>query len=309
MSGDEPFPVYTVSREARVGHETMGTKQKFWWRDDEGVDWLFKFARSGTGEHWSEKVGAEIGALLGIPCARVELATCDGHLGSLSRGFVEAGQASLVHGNELLQEVDECYPTRKMHGVSRHTVDAVLQCLEGATSPCEGEPALVCAADWFLGYLLLDAVIVNSDRHHQNWGVLQLASGERRLAPSYDHASSLGRELRVEECSRRLTTRDPAFSAAGYVRRARSALHADETDRRPLHPAAAFSLAGARRPAAMAVWRARLARAGDDSFERIIARVPDEVIRAPARAFALAVLRAARHHLLDTLAQTPSERP
>ena len=47
-------------------------------------------------------------------------------------------------------------------------------------------------------YLLLDAVIGNVDRHHENWGILGKdvdGSVKGRLAPTFDHASSLGREL------------------------------------------------------------------------------------------------------------------
>jgi len=57
---------------------------------------------------------------------------------------------------------------------------------------------------------VLDAVIGNTDRHHENWGIL-LRRTKRRwmgmLAPTFDHASSLGRELRDEtrgKCRRRL---------------------------------------------------------------------------------------------------------
>jgi hypothetical protein len=47
--------------------------------------------------------------------------------------------------------------------------------------------------------MVLDALIGNTDRHHENWGVLLrqgrgISLGE--IAPSFDHASSLGRELR-----------------------------------------------------------------------------------------------------------------
>lgn len=45
---------------------------------------------------------------------------------------------------------------------------------------------------------MLDAVIGNTDRHHENWGFLRRRVGDEwigGLAPSFDHASSLGREL------------------------------------------------------------------------------------------------------------------
>jgi hypothetical protein len=44
--------------------ETMGTKRKFWFTDTDGTRWLFKYSRAETGEHWSEKIAAEIGAWL-----------------------------------------------------------------------------------------------------------------------------------------------------------------------------------------------------------------------------------------------------
>ena len=208
MSAEASYPVRQVLTSARFRDETMGTKEKFWCRDEKGLHWLFKFARPRTGEHWSEKIAAEVGLALGVPCAHVELAECRGQPGSLTRSFVTKGWASLVHGNELLQEVDASYPVVKLRGVTKHTVDAVLGLLSKVDAPTSSDPRLVSAADIFMGYLLLDAVVVNSDRHHENWGVLQLAGGVRRLAPSYDHASSLGRELLDADRQARLATRD-----------------------------------------------------------------------------------------------------
>jgi hypothetical protein len=51
--------------------------------------------------------------------------------------------------------------------------------------------------DVFAGYLVLDALIANRDRHEQNWAVLtpQLTTTPEMLAPTYDHASSLGFNL------------------------------------------------------------------------------------------------------------------
>jgi serine/threonine protein kinase HipA of HipAB toxin-antitoxin module len=44
----------------------------------------------------------------------------------------------------------------------------------------------------FTGYLVLDALIGHTDRHEENWGVIEGITGAKRLAPSFDHASSLG---------------------------------------------------------------------------------------------------------------------
>ena len=65
-------------------------------------------------------------------------------------------------------------------------------------------------------YAILDGLIGNTDRHHENWMFFyhpELRS--YRLAPSYDHGSSLGRELQDE--SRRVSRSRSDILATGRV--------------------------------------------------------------------------------------------
>jgi len=48
--------------------------------------------------------------------------------------------------------------------------------------------------DVFAGFLTLDALIGNRDRHSDNWSVME-RTDDRRLMATYDHASSLGFQL------------------------------------------------------------------------------------------------------------------
>lgn len=66
-------------------------------------------------------------------------------------------------------------------------------------------PPPFSAYDVFAGYLVFDAWISNQDRHEANWSILHSPDGERYLAPSYDHAASLGSGLDDEHLSRRWT--------------------------------------------------------------------------------------------------------
>ena len=75
MPGDD-YPVVSVSGPLEA-HEGRGTRPKFWIRIGEGTErWLLKIPRPDTGEHWAEKVAAEIGRLIGVDCAQIELARC-----------------------------------------------------------------------------------------------------------------------------------------------------------------------------------------------------------------------------------------
>jgi serine/threonine protein kinase HipA of HipAB toxin-antitoxin module len=141
--------------------------------------------------------------------------------------------------------------------------------------------------------LLLDALIGNTDRHHENWGVIaaRAENAERRLdlAPSYDHASSLGREL---SDSRRLTLLRSSGNHGldAYARRTRSAIYAAGSPQ-PLSPLAAFERAGEMRRSARAGWLRRLTQVDVEALEGIADRLPPESASGGAVAFAKAFLR------------------
>ncbi|TDO16645.1 MULTISPECIES: HipA domain-containing protein [Halomonas] len=198
------FSVIDIEPSWVLDDEPMGTKEKAWVEmPGDPQPWLFKFSRINegiaTGEHWAEKVAAEIAALLGIPHADVELARFEGRLGSLTRKFDALSDpgVELVHGNELLEGVVEGYDRYKFRGQHDHTLQHILAVVDRiiGTEPRRRETAFRTIG----GFILLDALVLNTDRHHENWAMLrQTVDGGQAhhwIAPSFDHASSLGREL------------------------------------------------------------------------------------------------------------------
>lgn len=69
--------------------EQLGSKRKFWFRHTDGQRWLFKYARPRTGEHWAEKVAADVAEALQLPHARVELARFHEAWGAMIRRLLE----------------------------------------------------------------------------------------------------------------------------------------------------------------------------------------------------------------------------
>jgi hypothetical protein len=302
--GNPQFPVVDVNVDPD-SLEPIGSKKKFWFRSPFSRErWLFKEARPRTGEDWAEKIAAEVAELLELPHARVELARHRDNVGIVTQDFTELHERwQLVHGNELLFELDPSYPRLGAYRVHQHTLEAVRAALSQAGRRLPEHPwpnGVTQPWDGFVGYLLLDALIGNTDRHHQNWGLLAPRTGEpfAVLAPTFDHASSLGRELDDENRNLRLTTRDSRAGVSAYAAKARAALY-DNTGTRPLRTIEAFAKAAETVPDAGRAWLQRLERVTPDALRAIVSRVPGPTMSDPARRFALALVNENRMNLLS----------
>lgn len=201
-----------------VDVESAGSTQNLWLAEPNspaGTLWLHKDTlipenRIEQGEDWSEVVSTQVAAILGVPRATTRLCLRKDRRGSLSRS-VRPEDADLWEGQIVLEDVhapgyfphvegregvDPERPDVKRPG---HNLRNIELALDDVAPPPEFEgPGSLSGFDVFAGYLLLDALIANRDRHEQNWAVLRprLLGPPVRLSPSYDHASSLERRCR-----------------------------------------------------------------------------------------------------------------
>lgn len=190
------------------------------WLIEPGTDelWLHKDTHIPSngqeqGEDWSEFVATQVAKTLAIPCAETRLCSRGGRRGSLSLSVLAQADVrpfALNEGRVVLERSKAPGYVRHLEGkpahdphrpdVKRpgHSLQNIKAALEGTGPPTTFAGPQGCDGfDVFAGYLVLDALIANSDRHEQNWAVLtpQLLGPIERLAPSYDHASSLGYNL------------------------------------------------------------------------------------------------------------------
>ncbi len=284
--------------------EYLGTKRKFWYRQGEDR-FLFKAEERGTGEDWAEKVVCELARLLGLPHVEYEMAY---YPPEALRGVICPNLAprplSLVMGNQLLHFLDEAYPAelRKKFGIPKYTVEAVtsaLNLMHAPSSPAAARvpPAADSAIGVFIGYMLLDVWAANQDRHHENWGgVLSVSRFE--LAPTFDHGSSLARNLTDGEREDRLTTTNPNRTVGYFVGRALSEFYpADGT--KPLLLIDAFRRFAAVNPPAAQAWLARLHAVTTAQIDVILEQVPPERMSQLTRRFTREVLTLNRIRLLE----------
>lgn len=210
--------------------ETGGGEAKRWFRASPSSryagGWLFKprrtkelelaehrRARGDTpdiligGQDWAEKIVAELAALVGVPAVDTELATVFRHhdntqlFGSMSRDMRPKGW-SWAPGASLLAERNDDFDEQTCVG---HTVEAVHAALADVAGPYNSSYADWSAYDVFAGYLMLDAWVANTDRHANNWGVMQdPATGDMYLGPSFDHGTSLASGETVSKRAQRV---------------------------------------------------------------------------------------------------------
>jgi hypothetical protein len=171
--------------------------------------YLFK-APGGPWEQqiWSEVIAFKLGRILGVPVPPAFIAYNGNTPGVLVQFFYLArwlAPVSFIHGIDLLQQFGLSVDERR--GSLKENINA-----------CRlvGVPGW---REWWARTLAFDALIGNTDRHSENWGVLVNRSDpsqpEYDLAPAFDNGTSLGFVVRDEDLRK---YRDPKRLAA-FVQR------------------------------------------------------------------------------------------
>lgn len=150
------------------------------------------------------------------------------------------------------------------------------------------------AVECFVGYIVFDGWIMNVDRHHENWGML--ADSNDRLAPSYDHASALGRLLNDERRTKILEGEVYRLDLEKYISRSKAsgAIYPLEGEK----SVAPWKLVGDLSKMGYAdeahEWLAKILAVTDAQLDECFSRFPKGWISPPAARFAKAVLQKSR---------------
>ena len=306
--------------------EPRGSRTKFWIHFvGEPGWWLLKIPRPNTGEHWAEKVASEIGHLVGIECARVELARYygpavaghedggrggnqeflpEGELATICKSFLpeehdDVWAVGAFHGWEVLQFEVPSYDTELVHGQRDHNVRNIGRVMHELMTDAQGNPTpeRERTLEQLASYALLDGLIGNTDRHHENWMVAYVPEGNDtvlRSMPSFDHASSLGREL-TDERRREYLESDRVLA---YLRRGRGGVYVNSRRARAPSPLALAELLCRWQPEFTRGTLARIEGLTEGRIRTAIGRVPPEFMSDLAKEFAVQVVTTSRQTLL-----------
>ena len=309
------LPVSPEIQQLRL--ESRGSRRKFWISiEGEPNLWLLKFPRPNTGEHWAEKIAAEVGNLVGVDCARVELADCGGELVTVCESFDPGNRDELdenfhepwdlpgketffLAGCDVLAWNDDRYDVETRFGQRDHNVGNIVRAVKtlfrNSSFPAGGQVDDILQA--LATYAVLDGLIGNMDRHHENWMLkveLVVATAWMSAAPSYDHASSLGRELENERRKRILGS----GGILNYLRRGHGGVFGDGQQNRAPSPLYTAKNISQRWPDYTQSTLQRIDELPDSEFRTAIDRVPTEFMSDIAKEFAYQIIVTSKAELL-----------
>ncbi len=171
--------------------EGSGRSEKIWLQSKDGKIGLFKFPKinpsdnNETTEHISEHLAHKIGNIIGIPTAKVDLGEYNGRIGCMSHFICEE--------NEFLREgiwfISAKFPNYNVDSMFDPD-DGKYYCLDHLLGSV---PNILSSTMW-IGMILFDFLIGNSDRHQGNWAILikkEKESVRLKWSPLYDNGSSL----------------------------------------------------------------------------------------------------------------------
>ncbi|MBU3210061.1 HipA domain-containing protein [Clostridium algidicarnis] len=180
------FDKWEVDEESPFG---SGASEKKWLINPETKQkGIFKFPKGAdigkpTGEYWAEKVASQLAEVLGIECAKVDIGTFRGRVGSMSYMILKDDE-ELIEGIQYITNIYKEYNQDRFidyRTEEPYSIKMILQSIK--------ETGL---QNDFLTIPIFDALIGNSDRHHSNWGIVRnKISGHIRISPLYDNGSSL----------------------------------------------------------------------------------------------------------------------
>ncbi|TLD79854.1 hypothetical protein LS68_009295 [Helicobacter sp. MIT 05-5293] len=264
--------------------EPLGTKEKFW-TFKENTKYLFKIGRENTDENVSEKIAYEIAKLIQLPCAEYKLALFKNGIvkkGIASKNFLN-DDSRLVLGNELLAKFFKDYHKDKRYKLREYTIDKPIILFYSFDKEM---------LEKFVGYLVFDMLIGNTDRHHENWGIIYDAKKKSfTLAPSFDHAAGCASKVSTEEAKKRLSSKDKNYTTSTFCKKARTPFYKNNKKLSTYEVLDELLKSKREIKSIVSEWIEKISSVSQDKYHRILNKIPQNLISGEKKEFVLKMLQ------------------
>ncbi|UCS92151.1 hypothetical protein KZP23_15735 [Echinicola marina] len=149
---------------------TGGTRdKKIYQNPEDGTIYYFKQSyRKGKmdyqHEFWSEIIAYEVGEFLGFDVLPYHIALRNEVVGCISKSMIDPESEELVEGGKYLQAFDHTFKPEDSNTRSRYNFDLIIKALSSFDLPQYTQN--------IINIIVFDALIGNSDRHQENWAVI-----------------------------------------------------------------------------------------------------------------------------------------
>ena len=181
------FPIYQIpeTRDRFRQKDIAGVVDKGWYQVPKLGRSLIKLGDDSFNQVWKEKIASELATSIGIPTATYEF-------GELADGQKVILSPSYLHENWVERSGKLCLTDDHQN---LYTIENILKTIDRLDLNLPNlslPPNIKSSSDLFTGYLLLDYLIANGDRHSKNWGIqIDPLSGRSELLPLYDCGFSM----------------------------------------------------------------------------------------------------------------------
>ena len=171
----------------------------------------FKYEKYNCSEACSEKMSYEIAKVLDYPCAHIELAEDEnGILGVLNYDFIKE---NTIHRDAVFY-LDKENSNREEF----YTISNINKCLDELDKNLFSD---------FLKIMVFDALVGETDRHEENFGILEYNDGIYKLSSLYDNGCNLLRYFKDFKYAKKYYNNKNEFYK--YVKRPKSLIYKEDS--------------------------------------------------------------------------------
>lgn len=153
---------------------TGGTRdKKIYLNPEDGELYYFKQSykkgqRDYKHEFWSEIIASEVGEMLGFDILPYHIAIRENTVGCISKSMINQTSEELIEGGKYLQAFDNTFKPENIKERNQYTFDLIVNALISFKKEKHLKELIET--------ILFDALIGNSDRHQENWALINVHS-------------------------------------------------------------------------------------------------------------------------------------